>query len=507
MPPRRTMGSSPTRVFTTVLSAFIAAVKRMDKSLDPRDTVAKLQRHQFSLSDSVYVFLASLALFWVYLWPLALLFKLLLVAAYITILFIPFTSQFFVPATPILAWVITFFSSRLIPVAYRPTISVSLLPTLESVLYGANISDILTRFTHPVLDILAWLPYGVLHYTLPFVVSAFIWLFRPKEALHFWGRAFGYLNLIAVLTQLIIPCAAPWYELIYGLTPATYAVHGSAGGLARIDALFGSQAYQNTFASSPLVFGAFPSLHAGWATIEALFWSHFFPSTRTFAWAYAGVLYWATMYLTHHYLVDVVGGACLATACFYLFLPHELRGAGATRSPGSSSSSSSSSNRGRSKHELYDLEVPRRSAFGLGHTRGLSGRGLRLDRDGDADADDYSDADAGASSAEEQDITYRSPSLPASAVPLMGPAPPPSSKNKSRQGHGHSHKHTASIVSLTRGAGVGANEDGGWSPIGGGGGVGSARAGGFALPRPSTPSRAELGEAYMLPQSSSTRDS
>ncbi|EEB89410.1 hypothetical protein MPER_12493, partial [Moniliophthora perniciosa FA553] len=35
-----------------------------------------------------------------------------------------------------------------------------LLPTLEFVPYGANISDILTRYTHPILDILAWLPYG-----------------------------------------------------------------------------------------------------------------------------------------------------------------------------------------------------------------------------------------------------------------------------------------------------------------------------------------------------------
>lgn len=481
MPPRRGMSSSPVRVLNTLFAALVTAVNRLDKSLDPRDNVAKLQRHQFTLSDSIYIFHAALAIFWVCLWPLALPFKILLPLLFVYALFTPFTSQLLVPATPVLSWVAAFFSSRFIPVEYRPSISVSLLPALESVLYGANISDILTRFTHPILDILAWLPYGVLHFTLPVVVSIFLWLFRPKETLHYWARAFGYMNLIGVLIQIMIPCAAPWYELIYGLTPATYDVHGSAGGLMRIDALFGGNGYQKTFASSPVVFGAFPSLHAGNATIEALFWSHFFPHLRTAAWAYAGVLYWATMYLTHHYLVDVVGGACLATACFYLFLPNELRGANATRGPGSISG------RGRSKHELYDLEVPaRRSTRAFGHSRGMSGKGLRLDADAETDGD----SDAASSGAEEQDIAYRSPNpipgtpVPASAVPLMTKSNTNGSKAKGPGGRGYSHKHTASIASLTRGAGA---EDDGWSPIG---------ARGFAVP--STPSRLESGEVQTI---------
>lgn len=52
---------------------------------------------------------------------------------------------------------------------------------------------------------------------------------------------------------------------------------GSPGGLARIDTLFGGSGYTETFSAAPLVFGAFPSLHAGSATMEALFLSHFFP--------------------------------------------------------------------------------------------------------------------------------------------------------------------------------------------------------------------------------------
>ncbi|TDL20378.1 PAP2-domain-containing protein [Rickenella mellea] len=444
MPPRL---SSPTRALNRVLSAFIAAVGRLDKSLSPSDTIAKLRSHTFTFCDTIYIFHILQACFWLYLmksppFPL----KLGIPILYTIALLIPFTSQFFVPATPVFSWVLTYFSAKFVPEQFRPTISVSLLPTLESVLYGANISDILTRYTHPILDVMAWLPYGVLHFTLPFVVAAFLWLFRPKEALHFWARVFGYMNLIGVWVQTILPCAAPWYELIYGLTPADYSVPGSAGGLARIDALFGSKGYQTTFAASPVVFGAFPSLHAGCATLEALAWSHFFPQTRTYAWAYCGLLYWATMYLTHHYLIDVVCGACLATAAWFLFLTDDLRyadfGAGG---------------RVRSKHELYDLEAPPKS-----RRAGAAGRirAVALDADGE----DEEDWESSPRASDEEDITYRSPNptTPHSAVPLM--------KNQQTQGGGkggkgkRSHRHTASIASLIR-----ADErvEEGWSPIGG----------------------------------------
>jgi hypothetical protein len=93
----------------------------------------------------------------------------------------------------------------------------------------------------------------------------------------------------------------------------------------RIDRIFGTKGYTNTFGSAPLVFGAFPSLHSGCATMDALFLTHFFPKYRYAYWTYVGVLYWSTMYLTHHYLIDVVGGGCLALASFFYFMPKEFK--------------------------------------------------------------------------------------------------------------------------------------------------------------------------------------
>ena len=426
-----------------LLAAFQAAVARMDKSLSPQDTLQKLRQYEFTLSDTVYIFHIINATFWLTVMETpAFPYKLLIPVLYTIALVIPFTSQFFVPATPVFAWLLTYYSARFVPDVLRPPISVVTLPTLESVLYGANISDILTRFTHPILDILAWLPYGVIHFTLPFFVAAFLWLFRPKQALHLFARAFGYLNVAGVLIQIAFPCAPPWYEVIHGLTPAHYKMLGSPGGLGRIDAIFGGSGYTNAFSHSPVIFGAFPSLHSGCATIDALFLCHFFPQTTKFVCAYVLILYWSTMYLTHHYLVDVVGGACLAAATFYYFLPDDLQGVNATAPPGGLLGNCYGGR--RSKYDIYDLDEPRRG-------QGRKGNGVA-----NYEVSDFS----GESEEEEVDITYRSPVV-ADGTGRNSPGGETFSKHQKQPRK--SHKHTASIASLIR---ADDRVEDGWSPIG-----------------------------------------
>jgi membrane-associated phospholipid phosphatase len=152
-----------------------------------------------------------------------------------------------------------------------------------------------------------------------------MFIFGPPGTVPVFARTFGYLNIIGVAIQLIIPCSPPWYENLYGLAPANYSMQGSPAGLARIDQLLGFDMYTTNFTASPLVFGAFPSLHSGNAVLEALFMSHVFPKLRPLVFCYAMWMWWATMYLSHHYAVDLVAGAFLAAISFYIaktnFLP------------------------------------------------------------------------------------------------------------------------------------------------------------------------------------------
>ncbi|KAJ7641478.1 hypothetical protein FB45DRAFT_900306 [Roridomyces roridus] len=414
----------------TIYRAFIAAVGRLDKSLSPRDNIERLRRHKWTWSDSIYIFHFLSLVFWLPIMPSYPL-RFVIPVLFSIGLLLPLTSQFLIPASPILAWLLMYFTSQFMPKTWRPTISVTLLPTLESVLFGANISDILTRFTHPILDVIAWLPYGLIHFTFPFVIAAFTWLFRPKEALHLWARAFGWLNYAGVLFQILFPCAAPWYEVIHGLTPANYAMSGSPGGLLRIDRLFHGNGYTVTFTNSPLVFGALPSLHAACGTMEALFLAHFFPQTTRYVWTYVGVLYWSTMYLSHHYLIDLVAGGCMAIFFFYAFLPDEFKSTAAATSPPGTSPRAAAA---RAKYEAYDLEAPIRGGGG-------------------ARAADYDLSEGSQASDEEEvpDIAYRSP-IPGSG-PTMGDGKPNGAgpgRGKRGSGAGRSHRHTASIASLIR---------------------------------------------------------
>ena len=215
--------------------------------------------------------------------------------------------------------------NRFIPAAWRPPIWVKVLPTLENILYGANLSNILSAHQNTFLDLLAWFPYGLGHFGGPFVVAAVLFIFGPPSTLPVFGFTFGYMNLAGVMIQVMFPCSAPWYENKYGLAPANYSMKGSPAGLARIDALLGFDMYTSGFTASPMVFGAFPSLHAATSTLEALFMSHLFPSFTPLWSFYAAWLWWSTMYLSHHYAVDLVAGSLMAGTVFYFakarFLP------------------------------------------------------------------------------------------------------------------------------------------------------------------------------------------
>ncbi|KAL9049295.1 MAG: hypothetical protein Q9162_007288 [Coniocarpon cinnabarinum] len=216
-------------------------------------------------------------------------------------------------------------SSSFITADYRPPIWVKILPALENIFYGANLSNILSAHKSTTLDVLAWLCYGITHFGAPFVCTLALFVFGPPGTAPLFARTFGFMNLVGVFIQFLFPCSPPWYENLYGLAPANYSMPGSPAGLAAIDKLFGVDMYTSSFTASPVVFGAFPSLHAGSATTEALFMSHVFPKMRPIWIAYTLWIWWATMYLSHHYAVDLVGGSLLAGGCFYVakakFLP------------------------------------------------------------------------------------------------------------------------------------------------------------------------------------------
>ncbi|WPK25788.1 hypothetical protein PUMCH_003119 [Australozyma saopauloensis] len=284
---------------------------------DVKKSIDKFRNHDWTVAEMMhYGFLSSVIFFVFVIFPASFLIKIPILAAFVMCFLIPATLQFFVHALPVFSWLALFFSASKIPHSWKPAISVKFLPAMETILYGDNLSNVLAATNNSFLDVLAWLPYGLIHFASPFVVAFLIFLFAPPTSLRSFGFAFGYMNLTGVLTQLLFPAAAPWYLNLHGLEPANYAMSGSPGGLGRIDKLLGVDMYTSTFENSPLVFGAFPSLHSGCAVMDVLFLCWLFPKYRLVWWGYACLLWWSTMYLTHHYFIDLIFGAALSVTFF-----------------------------------------------------------------------------------------------------------------------------------------------------------------------------------------------
>ncbi|RVD84541.1 uncharacterized protein DFL_006287 [Arthrobotrys flagrans] len=307
-------------------SSPASSLARLQTSIDPADTLKALRSHQWSFYDAQYLIIIVVGLFCfsVIEVPGPLL-KTLIATLLLSSLTIPLTRQFFLPLLPVLTYLILFYSCKFIPAEWRPHIWVRVLPALENIVYGANLSNILSKHQNAFLDILAWIPYGILHFTTPFITAAVMFIFGGPGSLPVYSRTFGYMNALGVATQLVFPNAPPWYENKYGLAPANYGIQGSPAGLERVDKLFGVDLYTSTFTASPMVFGAFPSLHAAVATMNALFLGHIFPRGKPVFITWIVWIWWATLYLSHHYAVDLIAGSVLSAVFFYIakakFLP------------------------------------------------------------------------------------------------------------------------------------------------------------------------------------------
>ncbi|KAI2607836.1 PAP2-domain-containing protein [Hypoxylon sp. NC1633] len=295
------------------------SIAALQTSFKITDTFKLLRTRRWSVLDVQQVILAGFTIFSIWIIePTAPLIKTLAALGYLLLLFIPITRQFFLPSWPIWTYLLYFFSSRFIPYDIRPDIFVKVLPALEDILYGTNFSNFFSQWTHPVLDVFAWFPYGLGHFGLPAICSAIMFIFAAPGTVPMFAKSFGWMSVLGVSIQLFFPCTPPWYERLHGLEPAKYGMQGSPAGLARIDALFGVDMYTTSFTTAPVPFGAFPSLHAADAILEALFMSYCFPRLKALCTFYVFWICWATMYLNHHYAVDLLGGGIIAYLIFTL---------------------------------------------------------------------------------------------------------------------------------------------------------------------------------------------
>lgn len=168
-----------------------------------------LRQHTYSSHDLQYVFIFILFSFCYTVINKPAWFKLPIVLLSLASLIPRRTRAFMLPFLAVASWLILFYSCRFIPSEWRPHIYTTVLPSLDNIIYGGNLSSLMGSSTGPWRDLLAWIPYGILHFVMPVVVAIWIAIFAPAGTLPVFARTFGYMNLAGVLTQLFFPCAPP----------------------------------------------------------------------------------------------------------------------------------------------------------------------------------------------------------------------------------------------------------------------------------------------------------
>ncbi|KAH6711105.1 hypothetical protein BKA61DRAFT_677736 [Leptodontidium sp. MPI-SDFR-AT-0119] len=195
----------------------------------------------------------------------------------------------------------------------------SLLATVPP--FALNILHAATHTLCGPLDVFAWLSYGVIHFISPFLAAFWLWLFASPGVVSIFAWCFGIQNCLGIITHLSMPTAAPWYGDQYGypLPPGNYSMPGSAAGLVRVDAVLGTHIYANAFKASPLVFGAFPSLHGAFSCCCFLFVARYSRRGTYILGFYVLWQWFSTMYLRHHWRIDLLGGLIYSAAAYSIF--------------------------------------------------------------------------------------------------------------------------------------------------------------------------------------------
>jgi membrane-associated phospholipid phosphatase len=154
------------------------------------------------------------------------------------------------------------------------------------------------------------------HFVLPFVVAFAFWLTDHRTFRRFVSTLFG-MSLVQFAVAAAFPVAPPrfagefgWGTIDLPVVDVTYSVIAETGlAVSFVYAEMGGN-----------LVSAFPSLHAAYPVLVALFVLERRRGVALALLAYAALIWFATMYTGHHYLIDAIGGGLLAVIAYAISL-------------------------------------------------------------------------------------------------------------------------------------------------------------------------------------------
>jgi membrane-associated phospholipid phosphatase len=179
------------------------------------------------------------------------------------------------------------------------------LMAIDQRLFGCQASLVLQRIVTPWLT--AWMvcAYWFHIVNIP-LVACFLYIWRPRERFREMMSGLMVVSFFGLLGYLLVPAIGPMFTMRNQYTVPLY----------QSLSMFNRDFDFTDFAR--IRRDVFPSLHVG---ISFVVWLYAYRNSKKLFWFLAPLilsLWFSTVYLRYHYMIDVVAGFILAPLCFLL---------------------------------------------------------------------------------------------------------------------------------------------------------------------------------------------
>ncbi|WP_037369292.1 phosphatase PAP2 family protein [Sediminibacterium sp. C3] len=234
------------------------------------------------------------------------------------------TRKFILGFTVFIVFWIIFDYMKAFPNYEYNTVSIRELYNLEKSIFGFNYKGSVVTpneywlMNHnATLDVLtgifylSWIP-------VPLTFAGVLFFTRKREFFYF-SLTFLLVNLLGFCIYYIYPAAPPWYVQQFGFDFIANT-KGNTAGLYRFDEFFGVEIFKGLYEKSSNVFAAMPSLHSSYPLIVLYYAirNKLGPVNWVFGAIMMGI-WFAAVYSSHHYVLDVLAGIVCAITGIWLF--------------------------------------------------------------------------------------------------------------------------------------------------------------------------------------------
>jgi hypothetical protein len=236
----------------------------------------------------------------------------------------PITRKFILGFLIFIVYWVIFDYMKAFPNYNYNTVHIAGIYNFEKSLFGIHIQDKLLTPNeywringHTFLDIMAgifylcWIP-------VPLAFAAYLF-FKNRRQFLLFSMTFVLVNMLGFIVYYLYPAAPPWYVQYNGFvfhadTP------GNTAGLAKFDAYFHAGIFKSIYAKGSNVFAAMPSLHSSYPVIVVYYGlKNRLGLANIFFFIVMFGIWFSAVYLSHHYVVDVLAGILCATLGITIF--------------------------------------------------------------------------------------------------------------------------------------------------------------------------------------------